>query len=289
MLPIRKILLPIDFHEGSLRIVPLAAGLAQRFGSEVILAHVITKHDYSPHETKGGRPLQSEELLGEIVEYAQKDLHEAIGSEFEGHRVKCLVRQGGAASEIVEIASEESVDLIVMPTHGYNGFYRFLIGSVTAKVIHDSECPVLTSAHLQNAPAPNLPIKHVLCGVTYSDHSVETLRRAVEVAGEFKAKLTLALVTPSVELYGPGGNYVDRPWRDELVLGATEQLAKLQQQVGSKADTRIESGDPGAGLSRIASQIGADLLVVGCHASGGRLGSNGYGIISNSQIPVLSV
>jgi nucleotide-binding universal stress UspA family protein len=289
MLPIRKILLPIDFHEGSLGIVHLAAGLAQRFGSEVILAHVVTRQDYSPHDMKQGRPLHSEELLGEIVEYAEKDLHESVGSELQGLRVKCVVRQGDAATQIVEIASEQSVDLIVMPTHGYNGFYRYLIGSVTAKVIHDSECPVLTSAHLENAPAPELAIKHVLCGVTYSDHSVETLRRAAEVAGEFKARLTLGHVTPSVELYGPGGMYVDRPWRDELVLGATEQLAKLQQQTGVKADTVIDSGDPGEGLSRIASRVGADLLVVGGHVSGGRLGSNGYGIISNSQIPVLSV
>jgi len=289
MLQIHKILLPLDFHEASFGIIHLATGLARRFNSEVVLAHVVTRQDYSPHEMKQGRPLSGDELLGEIAEFAEEDLHESVQSELQGLRVKCLVRKGDAASQIVRIAQEESVNLIVMPTHGYNGFYRYLIGSVTAKVIHDSDCPVLTAAHLQEGPIPDLAINHVLCGVTYSDHSRETLRWAAEVAAEFKAKLTLGLVTPSVELYGPGGMYVDRPWRDELVLGATERIEKLQQQVGVKAETAIESGDPGEGLSRIASRVGADLLVVGCHTSGGRLGSNGYGIICESQIPVLSV
>jgi len=289
MLPIRKILLPLDFHEAAFRIIHLATGLARRFNSEVVLAHVVTRQDYSPHEMKQGRPLRGDELLGEIAEFAEKDLHESVQAELRGLRVKCLVRKGDAASQIVRIAEEESADLIVMPTHGYNGFYRYLIGSVTAKVIHDSDCPVLTAAHLQERPIPDLVIKHVLCGVTYSDHSRETLRWAAEIAAEFKAKLTLGLVTPSVELYGPGGMYVDRPWRDELVLGASEQMEKLQQQVGVKAETAIESGDPGEGLSRIASRVAADLLVVGCHTSGGRLGSNGYGIICESPIPVLSV
>jgi nucleotide-binding universal stress UspA family protein len=199
------------------------------------------------------------------------------------------VRKGDPAREIAAIAQEESANLIIMPTHGYNGFYRYLIGSVTAKVIHDSECPVLTSAHLEDGPVPDLAIKNVLCGITYSDHSRETLRWASEIAAEFKATLTLGHVTPSVELYGPGGMYVDRPWRDELVLGAREQASKLQQEVGVNAEVEIESGDPGQGLSRIAAKVGAGLLVVGCHVSGGRLGSNGYEIICESKIPVMSV
>ena len=289
MLRIRKILVPIDFHETSLAIVQLAARMARRFGSEVLLAHVVTPRDYSPHEISQGRPLQDDELLGEILAFAERDLHEPVRAELEGLLVKCVVRKGDPASQIVRVGREESADLIVMPTHGYNGFYRYLIGSVTAKVIHESECPVLTAAHLQQGTLSDFGIKHVLCGVTYSDHSRETLRWAVDVAAAFEAKLTLAHVTPSVELYGPGGMYVDRPWRDELVLGASEQVAKLQEQVGVKAESVIESGDPAEGLSRIAGRIGAGLLVMGCHASGGRLGSNGYGIICESRIPVLSV
>src|SRR5271165_7415455 len=159
MLQIRKILLPIDFHEASLGIVHLAAAIARRFNSEVVLAHVVTRQDYSPHDMKQGRPVRGDELLAEVTKYAEQDLHESVQAELQGLRVKCLVRQGDAAGQIVQIAQEEAADLIVMPTHGYNGFYRYLIGSVTAKVIHDSECPVLTSAHLQEGPVPDFAIK----------------------------------------------------------------------------------------------------------------------------------
>jgi nucleotide-binding universal stress UspA family protein len=288
-LRIHKILLPIDFHETSLAIVRVAAGLARRLGSEVVLAHVVSRGDYSPHEVNQGKPVQEGDLLGEILDFAEKDLHEPVRAELEGLLVKCVVRKGDPATQIVRIGEEEGADLIVMPTHGYNGFYRYLIGSVTAKVIHESACPVLTGAHIQQGAVRDFAISHVLCGVTYSDHSLATVRWAADVAAEFKARLTLANVTPSVELYGPGGMYVDRPWKEELVLGATEMLEGLCKKAGVKAETVIESGDPGEGLSRAATSVGADLLVVGCHVSGGRLGSNGYGIISASQIPVLSV
>ena len=234
MLPIQRYLLPIDFHETrcALFLLPPAwrKGSARRYSGA---------RGNAATTTLRMRPRADGRYKAKNCWARSSSTRRRICTSRwlrirRITRVKCLVRKGDAASEIVEIAREESVDLIVMPTHGYNGFYRYLIGSVTAKVIHDSECPVLTSAHWRMTP-PNLPIKHVLCGVTYSDHSVETLRRAVEVAGEFKAKLTLANVTPSVELRA-WGNYVDRPWRDELVLGASEQLAKLQQQV------RVKSG-----------------------------------------------
>ncbi|MGD0964235.1 MAG: universal stress protein [Candidatus Acidiferrales bacterium] len=286
---IRKILFPIEFHETSLRIIGVAASIARRFHSELVLLHVIAPGSYSPRDWKDGQLLESRDLLTEFVGFAEKDLHESVRPELEGLPVRCLVRQGDAAEEIAAVSREESMDLIVMPTRGYTGFYRYLIGSVTAKVIHDTERPVLTAAHLERTPNYEFGVKHVLCGVTFSGHSHEVLKCAAKVAAEFQARLTIAHVTPDVEMYGPGGNYVDRPWKDELVLSAQELIAKIQQQMGVQAETAVDSGDPGIALSRIANRIGADLLVVGCHTSGGHLGSNGYGIISESRIPVLSV
>jgi nucleotide-binding universal stress UspA family protein len=289
MLEIRKILFPIEFHETSLGIIRVAAGIARRFRSGITLLHVIAPESYSPRDWKNGQPLASGDLLGDFIEFAEKDLHESVRPELEALQVRCIVRQGDPANEIVEAAREESMDLIVIPARGYSGFYRYLIGSVTAQVIQDTDRPVLTAAHLERTPNQELGVKHVLCGVTFSEHSREVLQCAAKVAAEFGAKLTIAHVTPDVEMYGPGGTYVDRGWRDELVFSAQELIGKIQRDVGVKAEAAVESGDPGAALHRIAQKIGADLLVAGCHNSGGHLGSNGYGIISESEIPVLSV
>lgn len=289
MLNVHKILFPIEFHETSLRIFRVAAGIARRFDSEIVLLHVVAPANYSPQDWKGTQPLNSDTLLGELLEYSDRELHSSLRTEIEGLRLKSSIRKGYTASEIVEAARDESIDLIVMPSRGYKGFYRHLMGSVTAKVMHDTDRPVLASAHLETRPDHNVNVKRVLCGVTFSEHSLQVLRCAAKVAAEFQAGLTIAHVTPDVERYGPGGMVVDRGWKDELVLSAQELIAKIQRQADVKGDAAVGSGDPGVVLSQIAQRTGADLIVVGCHDSGGHFGSNVSAIISESQIPVLSV
>jgi nucleotide-binding universal stress UspA family protein len=287
MLDIRKILFPVEFHEASLQILRVACGIARRFNAEIIVLHVVgTGHDFSPNDDV---TLDSGNLLDELVGYAERSLYEPVRQELEGLRVKCMIRKGHAAQEIVEAAREESASVIVMPTRGYKGFYSRLMGSVTAKVMYDADRPVLTAAHLDNLTSRDLTVKHVLCGVTFSEHSREVLRCAASVSAEFQAKLTIAHITPDVEMYGPGGNYIDQNWKKELVLSAQELIASLQRETGVKGEVAVDSGDPGAALSRIAQQVGADLLVAGCHGSGGHFGSHGYEIVSESQVPVLSL
>ena len=64
---------------------------------------------------------------------------------------KSIVLDGDPATRSVECATDLKADLIVMPT--YHGRFRaFLIGSVTTKVLHDVECPVLTGVHNYNQP-----------------------------------------------------------------------------------------------------------------------------------------
>jgi nucleotide-binding universal stress UspA family protein len=106
---------------------------------------------------------------------------------------------------------------------------------------------------------------------------------------EFAARLTLAHVTASVELWGPGGQYVDEKWKDELVGDASQRIAKLQQHLGIKADVLIGSGDVPTVLNQAAKQTKADLLVTGCYPYGGNLRIRGYAIICAVPIPVLSV
>jgi nucleotide-binding universal stress UspA family protein len=92
-------------------------------------------------------------------------------------------------------------------------------------------------------------------------------------------------------MYGPGGSHVVPEWKDELVGAATKEIAKLQQEAGTKADVIIESGNVPKLLSQIAARTKADLLVTGHIPSRGHLGENGngYSIIRDARIPVLSV
>jgi nucleotide-binding universal stress UspA family protein len=109
------------------------------------------------------------------------------------------------------------------------------------------------------------------------------------MAAEFGARLTLAHVTASVELWGPGGSYVVPEWKESFVADASQRIAKLQQDMGIKAEVLIGSGDVPHALSEAVKQTKADLLVTECYPYGGNLRIHGYAIICAVPIPVLSV
>jgi nucleotide-binding universal stress UspA family protein len=289
MLKIGRILLPIDFLGSSKHVVHQAAALARHFRSEIVMLHVVTPLSYSAAMIEGNFvPANLDDLLKELIHQAQKRLDQALGPELEGITVRRVLLEGDPALTIVETARAEKADLIAMPTHGYGAFRRFLLGSVTAKVLHDSDCPVWTSAHLEEAPNREFSIRNILCAVDLSSHSSKTVQWAAQMAAEFNARLTIAHITAGMELYGPGPYQVDPSWTEALVSSASRQLKNLQQEVGTKAEVFIGSGDVPKMLSDAARQTSADVLIVG-RPPRGRLRATGYGIIRESYVPVLSV
>jgi len=289
MLEIGRILLPVDFQNSSKHVVHQAAALARHFHSEIVILHVVTPLSYSAAVLEGGYvPANLGDLLKELLRQAQKQSDRSLEPELEGIPVKRVLIEGDPALTIVQTAQVEKADLITMPTHGYGPFRRFLLGSVTAKVLHDSDCPVWTGAHLEERPIREFSIRNILCAVDLSPHSHKTVQWAAQLAAEFGARLTLAHITAGMEAYGPGPYQVDPSWTEALTSSANRQLASIQQEVGIKADVFIGSGDVPKTLSHAAMQSNADVLVVG-RPSGGRLRAAGYGIIRESYIPVLSV
>jgi nucleotide-binding universal stress UspA family protein len=274
-----------------LHVVRQAAWLARRFSAEIILLHVVTPLSYPAGVLESGHEITARDLHAHIVQRAQRDLDQAMWPELNGVAVTRVLLRGDPAHEIVKTARDQSVDLIVMSTHGYGAFYRFLMGSVTAKVLHESHCPVWTGAHLEGAPAGEFSIRHVLCSVDLSGHSHHTALLAAEMAAAVGATLTLVHITASVEMYGPGGFHVDPVWKERIVGSAAKEIAKLQQDVGTKAEVIIDSGNVPELLNQAAAQTKADVLVIGYKPLRGHLGDNGngYGIIRESHIPVLSV
>ncbi len=92
----------------------------------------------------------------------------------------------------------------MMPSHGYT-FEQFLLGSVTAKVVHGSQCPVWTGAHVEKAPAEVCNPQRSVRG-RFGPRSHKTMSWAAQMAAEFGAGLTLVHVTASVYLWGSGGS-----------------------------------------------------------------------------------
>src|SRR5262249_39220234 len=93
------------------------------------------------------------------------------------------VLEGDAALEIVEYARVEKAGLIVMPTHGYGPFRRFIVGSVTTKVLHDAQCPVLTGVHVERREDQQaFGVGRILCAIGLGPDDARVLRWAEEFA-----------------------------------------------------------------------------------------------------------
>jgi len=286
---IGRILLPIDFQDLSKRVVHQAAVLARHFHSEIVMLHVVTPLTYSAGMLEGSYvPANLADLLKELLRQARGNLDEALKPELNGLAVKRVLVEGDPARTIVRTAHDEKVDLIAMPTHGYGAFRRFLLGSVASKVLHDSECPIWTGAHLEEEPAREFAIRNIVCAIDLGAHSPKTVQWAAQLAAEFGARLTLAHITPGAEVYGPDGFDFGPAWKEGLVQSAAQQIAKLQQEIGTKAQVFIENGDVPKLLDQAAKQNEGDVLVIG-RPPHGRLRATGYGIIRESHIPVLSV
>jgi len=152
-----RILAPTDFSMYSGFALEWAAYLAQCMQAELVLLHVIREEE--------GRIV--EEVIGEgavvqipkgirqnVVEDRQKKLRDqydmVVPRDIKASlKVEQMTRIGVPFLEIVKVAKEKDVDLIVMGTHGRTGLAHVLIGSVAEKVVHHAHCGVLTIKHPQ--------------------------------------------------------------------------------------------------------------------------------------------
>ena len=157
MFSIRKILCPTDFSEPAHKGVEAGVKLAEKFSARLILAHVVTPPvlPVGAHPAAGGAaggqriPL----LLDERQAQARADLQELLGKRIPGHLASASrILFGRPADEIVRLAEEEDVDLIVIATHGQTGWGRIFFGSVAEKVVRLADCPVLTVKRPKTEP-----------------------------------------------------------------------------------------------------------------------------------------
>jgi nucleotide-binding universal stress UspA family protein len=303
MLDIKTILLPVDFPNTSLPVIHQAATLARRFHSEIIALHVVNAESHAAGIPESASDLANWNMVAEIVRGAGKTLDHSLGPQLDGLAIRPVLVSGDPAQAIVETAQAQEADLIMMPSHGYT-FTRFLLGSESAETTKGVECPVWTSAHVEESsslssplPLPSsslkLPqdfaVRKVLCAIDFTPHSEVTVSWAAYMAREFDARLTLAHVTPDVGIWAPGGTYVNPKLKAELVEDAAGQMAQLQQNMDVKPEIFVGSGDVSEVLTRAAEQTKADLLVNECYPYGGNLRLHGFGVISVVPIPVLSV
>jgi nucleotide-binding universal stress UspA family protein len=223
------------------------------------------------------------------TEQAERDLDAFEPNAVAGLNVRRLLLHGDPASKIVELAHQEHIDLIAMPTHGYGPFRRFILGSNTAKVLHDADCPVWTGVHLEEARPVAEPFRKILCAVDLGPQSARALAWASWLQQEFHGHLTLI---HAIAIHAESLDEPDLAWRSGIREIAEEELLRLQRETGAEADLLLEAGEPARIICSAAASIGAGTVIIGRGSAAGdfgRLRTNSYAIIRQSPCPVVSV
>jgi nucleotide-binding universal stress UspA family protein len=265
MIPFKKILFPVDYSALCKEIVPHVEQMLTHFSAQLTLVRAYTN--------TGG--------LAEVPELEQRQLQEFIAQQFPHRHVDGLYQEGETGRVIDDVIRHQGTDLVMMPTHGKLPRRRFLVGSVTAKVLHDVSAAVWTGVGQAIEKKPReVAYKKILCAVDFSEDIEAVLRGAHEMASSYGAQLLLVHVgeAPSRKKDGEESD--------------TDHLIRWKQTLGIDAPHKMLTGRVADVVATEAAQENADLVVIGRGQIQGmisRIWSHVYEIVRESPCPVLSI
>jgi nucleotide-binding universal stress UspA family protein len=289
--PPSRIVIPVDFSERTQQAVCYAKMLATRLRAELTMLHVLEPPNIGWAALENGGALLSE-VRASLLARLEGDLGALFECDLRPLHPKRVLLEGDPATEIVEYARREKTELLVMPTHGYGRFRRFILGSVTAKVLHDADCPVWTGAHFPQTRIDRVPqIGTILCAVDLRPTSKPVLAWASMLAQALDARLFVMHSLPGIG-EGKEGEYFGGEWSHPAVEAARRTLSEWEEELSLSAHLLVTGGTPVQAVSRQVEELQADLAVIGRSAAEGatgRLRANAYAIIRQLPCPVVSV
>ncbi len=290
----KKIMCAIDFSDFTNIILSHGRSLAEEYGSTLCLCHIVSG---ALMVSSHGQPyIAYVDIVSDRIQFARERL-EKIAEEFD---IKCeiIVSSGHTADEINETACKNDVDLIIAATHGGSGVKRFLIGSVTDRLVKILTCPLMVlharENHLASSAAERIRLKRILVGCDFSPDSKLAFNYALSLAQEFQTQLYLAHVIRPVErteltasdyVKIPGGDYTN--WARSEYLNLQEKAANgylkgksnLTSHFGGQLSNMVPEesrnwctpvtilleGQPYKELIAYAEQKEVDMIVLGVH------------------------
>ncbi len=293
MLKIERILCPIDFSAFSSKAYDYAESMARHYGAKLFLEHVIRPfaEPYAYWMYPGGVKYISSNLCAS----AEKELQEFLKTHaHNGTQTERVVREGVATESILSFAEEQRMDLIVMGTHGRQGFDHLTMGSVTEKVLRKARCPVLavrkpTHDFVSPAEKRHDPVKlrKILFCTDFSEHSDRALEYALSLAMEYNAELTLLNVLE------------DTSHSEDLQSKTTEVVRRLEAPVLKDSrdwctiKSMVRIGRPYQEIIQLALEAQTDLVIMGVRGRNAVdlavFGSTTHRVIQLGPCPVLAV
>jgi nucleotide-binding universal stress UspA family protein len=269
----KRVLVPLDGSELAERALEPALAVVRATDAELLLLCVPSYQQIIAPAAAGYGMVPTDQIIDLGRDEAQQYL---AGLRREARCSKCRIRTlviaGDVAGCIVDTAASENVDLIVMTTHGYSGLTRWMLGSITERVLRGAPCPVLVvreamplckalisldgSAVAEKALAPGLALARILgCQVTLLRVDTGEELSAVE-----QGMLQMAGAGSCQDLVGQG---------EARLHYYLECLAKKYRTPDLAIDTAVVQAKPAEAILSYAEAQGIDLIIMASHGRGG--------------------
>jgi len=294
---------PTDFGESAEEALRYAAMLAGEYEAELTIMHVVSLF--------GEADAKAEKHLRDMEKYADKfadQLHaqaeEIIDRTIEEHAGgelvmrKLIVRGIAPNEEILRVAEEKEMDLIVMGTYGKSGVKHLLFGSTAETVVRHAGCPVLTVRHHASHTFDFQRIRKILFPTDFSDYSKRALPYALSFAQRYHSELHVLHVFeqrihPAFYIADKSTPFdLDEGLRDRA-LDALDEFVydDLRERIDFKCD--VASGKPFVEIINYAKKHEIDMIVIATHGLTGLeymiIGSTTERVVRRSQCAVLSI
>lgn len=276
-LKLNSILVPYDFSKTAQIAVKQAAFIAAYSKSDLILVHILKKADmldiFLPMLKMKSDKQFLEKIKENLDEYAK-----TVQSEF-GVKVSCFASTGNITSEILVLAEQNDVGLIIMGTKGKDSNSDLFLGSNAYRLITKSEIPVMTCSI-----APSVKgFTNILLPIDLSEHTRQKVNYTVELAMLFKAKITI------LGLYDDGEK--EELFKVKTIVGQIEKICTkhkvLFESLVEKTNHRVSK------TLNVAKRKKSDLIVTmtdqTIERKKGILSTYDHELINTSKIPVISI
>jgi nucleotide-binding universal stress UspA family protein len=296
MQEIETILCPVDFSEFSIYAYEYAQSIAWHYKARLLLQYVLFSPkpidfwNVYPDSYEKSQRKERADTERQLQEFANRHTRTEI-------RQQCCVQEAAEESSVTDsilsLAESQTVNLIVIGTHGLRGFDRLVLGSVAEKVLRRAACPVLTvrkPAHhvVSSAHDPGLVhLNKMLFCADFSDPAHSASKYAFSIAKEYGAELTLLHVLEDI------------PKSQDLQSATATATKRLEEYIapetrdGYDIKVMVRRGKPYQEITQVALEAQADLVIMGVRGHGSLhaaiFGSTTYRVIQLGAAPVLTV